>query len=224
MKGKPQKEFEEVLLEVRRVTRVTTGGRQLSFRAIIVIGNRKGKIALGVAKGSDVSIAVKKATQEAYKNIIEVPITEQLSVPYEITHKYKAAVVKLLPAAAGTGLKAWSSVRTVLALAGYNNILSKIMGTNNKLNNAMAAIQALAKYKVGKFPERAAKKAEEAKAKEEKTVDKKTTKQADDKKPTTKKPTTKAPAKKAPAKKPTPKKPVAKKPATKKPAKETPKK
>jgi small subunit ribosomal protein S5 len=105
-KERPQKEFEEVLLEVRRVTRVTTGGRQLSFRAIILIGNRKGKIALGVAKGTDVSIAVQKATQEAYKNIIEVPITEQLSVPYEITHKYKAAVVKLLPAASGTGLKA----------------------------------------------------------------------------------------------------------------------
>ena len=116
-KDKPQKEFEEVLLEVRRVTRVTTGGRQLSFRAIILIGNRKGKIAIGVAKGSDVSIAVAKATHEAYKNIIEVPITDQQSVPYEITHKYKAAKVKLLPAASGTGLKAGSSVRTVLALA-----------------------------------------------------------------------------------------------------------
>ena len=102
LKGKPQKEFEEVLLEVRRVTRVTTGGRQLSFRAIILIGNKKGKIALGVAKGADVSIAVRKATNEAYKNILDVPVTEQLSVPYEITHKYKAAKVKLLPAAPGT--------------------------------------------------------------------------------------------------------------------------
>jgi hypothetical protein len=108
-----------------------------------------------------VSIAVTKATHEAYKNIVEVPVTDQLSVPYEITHKYKAARVKLLPAAAGTGLKAGSSVRTVLALAGYNNILSKIMGTNNKLNNAIAAIQALAKYKVGKFPEKAKKSADE---------------------------------------------------------------
>jgi len=175
---KPKKEFEEVLLEVRRVTRVTTGGRQLSFRAIIIIGNRKGKIALGVAKGSDVSIAVRKATHEAYKNIVEVPITDQLSVPYEITHKYKAARVKLLPAASGTGLKAGSSVRTVLSLAWYNNILSKIMGTNNKLNNAIAAIQALAKYKVGKFPEKNKKTPDEAWSWWEETAKKSTKKPA----------------------------------------------
>ena len=216
---KPQKEFEEVLLEVRRVTRVTTGGRQLSFRAIIVIGNRKGKISLGVAKGADVSIAVKKATHEAYKNVITVPITEQLSVPYEIVHKYKAARVKLLPAAPGTGLKAGSSVRTVLALAGYNNILSKIMGTNNKLNNAIAAIQALEKYKIGKFPERRKKAEEEA---TDDSGDKKTTKTSSPaKKPTTKKTTKKptakkvdtkekkpATAKKSPAKKAEPKKEI----------------
>ena len=173
MKDKPKKEFEEVLLEVRRVTRVTTGGRQLSFRAIIVIGNRKGKIGLGVSKGSDVSIAVRKATSEAYKSIVTVPVTEHLSVPYELTHKYKAAKVKLLPAGPGTGLKAGSSVRTVLWLAGYNNILSKIMGTNNKLNNAVAVIQALSKYKVGKFPERAEEKAAEAAKAAEKEVAKK---------------------------------------------------
>lgn len=77
MEKKPQKEFEEVLLEVRRVTRVTTGGRQLSFRAIIVIGNKKGKIGIGISKGADVSIAVSKATHDAYKRVITVPITEQ---------------------------------------------------------------------------------------------------------------------------------------------------
>lgn len=151
---KPKKEFEEVLLEVRRVTRVTTWWRQLSFRAIILIWNKKWKIAIWVAKWSDVSIAVRKATQEAYKNIVEVPVTEHFTVPYAITHKYKAAKVKLLPAAPGTWLKAWSSVRTVLSLAWYTNMLSKIMWTNNKLNNAIAAIQALSKFKVGKFPEK----------------------------------------------------------------------
>ena len=149
---KPNKEFNEILLEVRRVTRVTTGGRQLAFRAIIVIGNGKGKIGLWVAKGNDVSIAVRKATHEAYKNIVHAPITDELTVPYGITHKYKSAIVKLMPATEGTGMKAWSSVRTVLELAWYNNILSKIIGTNNKLNNAICAIQALAKYKVGKTP------------------------------------------------------------------------
>jgi len=149
---KPKKEFQEILLEVRRVTRVTTGGRQLAFRAIIVIWNGKGKIGLGVAKWNDVSIAVRKATHEAYKNVVNAPVTEELTVPYGMTHKYKSAIVKLMPATEGTGLKAWSSVRTVLELAGYNNILSKIIWTNNKLNNAICAIQALAKYKVGKTP------------------------------------------------------------------------
>lgn len=155
--NKPKKEFDEVLLEVRRVTRVTTWWRQLSFRAIIIIGNKKGKLGLWVAKWSDVSIAVQKATREAYKNVIVAPITDTDSVPYELTHKYKAAVVKLIPASRGTGLKAWSSVRRVLELAGYNNILSKIMGTNNKLNNAIATLQALGAYKQGKLAIRASK-------------------------------------------------------------------
>ena len=146
-RDKPKKEYDEVLLEVRRVTRVTTWWRQLSFRAIILIWNRKGKVGLWVAKGWDVSIAVRKAAREANKNIIEVPITESQSVPYETVTKYKSARVKLIPAADGTWLKAWSSVRSVLELAGYSNILSKIMGTNNKLNNAIATLHALWGYK-----------------------------------------------------------------------------
>lgn len=145
---KPKKEFEELLLEVRRVTRVNTGGRQLSFRAIILVGNKKGKIGLGISKGADVSIAVRKATHEAYKNIKVVPITKSGSVPYMVSHKYKSAVIRIIPATAGTGLKAGSALRSVMELAGYTNILSKIMGTNNKLNNALAAIQALSSYKV----------------------------------------------------------------------------
>lgn len=145
---KPKKEFEELLLEVRRVTRVNTGGRQLSFRAIILVGNKKGKIGLGISKGADVSIAVRKATHEAYKNIKVVPITESGSVPYMVSHKFKSAVIRIIPAAAGTGLKAGSALRSVAELAGYTNILSKIMGTNNKLNNALATIQALSSYKV----------------------------------------------------------------------------
>ena len=152
--NKPKKEFDEVLLEVRRVTRVTTWWRQLSFRAIILIWNKKGKIGLWVAKWSDVAVAVQKATREAYKNIIDAPVTETDSVPYELTHKYKSAVVKLIPASSGTWLKAWSSVRRVLELAGYNNILSKIMGTNNKLNNAIATLQALGLYKQWKLQSR----------------------------------------------------------------------
>lgn len=147
---KPKKEFDEVMLEVRRVTRVTTWGRQLSFRATILVGNRKGKIGVGVAKGPDVAIAVKKATTEAYKNVVDAPITENLSIPYAVTTRYKSSEVKLIPASSGTGLKAWSSVRVVLDIAGYTNILSKIVGTNNKLNNVLATIQALSSFKKGK--------------------------------------------------------------------------
>ena len=147
-RDKPKKEFDEILLEVRRVTRVNTGGRQLSFRAIILVGNKKGKIGLGISKGADVAIAVRKATHEAYKNIKVVPITDGGSVPYMLSYKYKSAMIRLIPAASGTGLKAGSALRSVMELAGYTNILSKIMGTNNKLNNALATIAALCSYKV----------------------------------------------------------------------------
>ena len=146
-KEKPKKEFDELLLEVRRVTRVTTGGRRLSFRATILVGNKKGKIWLGISKGNDVASAVQKASHEAYKNLFEVPLTKNDTVPYPIALKYKACVVKLLPASEGTGLKAGSSIRSVLELAGYSNILSKMVGSNNKLNNALATIRALSAYK-----------------------------------------------------------------------------
>ena len=146
-KDKVKKEFDEILLEVRRVTRVTTGGRKMSFRATVLVGNRKGKIGIGVSKGPDVSAAVSKASREAYKTMFLVPITGNQTVPYPTVTKYKACLIKLLPAAAGTGLKAWSSVRAVLELAGFENVLSKIMWSNNKLNNALTTIQALSSYK-----------------------------------------------------------------------------
>lgn len=149
-KEKEVKEYDEVMLEVRRVTRVTTWWRKLSFRAVIIVWNRKGKIWIWVSKALDVAWAVRKATHEAYKNIIEVPVTGADTVPYSLTHKYKSAVIKFIPATWGTWLKAWSSVRSVLELAGYNNILSKIVWTNNKLTNALATIGALTKYKMAK--------------------------------------------------------------------------
>jgi len=144
---RPKKEFDEVLLEVRRVTRVTTWGRRMSFRATILVGNKKGKIGVWSAKGSDVSIAVQKATHEAYKNVFVVPVAAWNTVPYPVVRKFKSAIVKLLPASIGTGMKAWSAVRSVLELAGYENMLSKIIWSNNKINNALATIYALAAYK-----------------------------------------------------------------------------
>jgi len=173
-KDKVKKEFDELLLEVRRVTRVTTGGRKLSFRATILVWNKKGKVGLGVSKGPDVQSAVSKASREAYKTMFVVPITGNQTVPYPTTTKYKACLIKLLPATAGTGLKAWSSVRAVLELAGFENVLSKIIGSNNKLNNAMATIRALSAYKHAEhFNKRVVQKAKLHEETEEKIEDKK---------------------------------------------------
>lgn len=211
---KPKKEFEELLLEVRRVTRVTTGGRRLSFRATILVGNKKGKIGLGISKGNDVASAVQKASHEAYKNLFEVPLTKNDTVPYPIALKYKACLVKLLPASEGTGLKAGSSIRSVLELAGYANILSKMVGSNNKLNNALATIRALSAYKHADYFSslKVAKAEEEATPSEEKTevVAESAPKKAALKKEVASEeeaaPAKKAVAKKAPAKKAAPKK------------------
>ena len=216
---KPKKEFDELLLEVRRVTRVTTGGRRMSFRATILVWNRKGKIWLGSAKGNDVAGAVSKATNEAYKALFQVPVTKGDTVPYELTYKYKSSKVRLLPASEGTWLKAGSSIRSVLELAGYSNILSKMIGSNNKLNNALATILALASYKHADYfsslravkdvekdeeveEKKPAKKAEKVEeVKEEKKPSKKATKA--EKPPKAEKIEEKKPAKKPAAKKTT---------------------
>lgn len=199
-KEKVKKEFDELLLEVRRVTRVTTGGRRMSFRATVLVGNRKGKIGVGTAKGADVTIAVSKASREAYKNVVEVPLTKANTVPYETTTKYKSCVVKLLPAKGGTGLKAGSAVRSVLELAGYENMLSKIIGSNNKLNNAIVTIIALGNYKHADFFRNLI---ENKNTVEDTSVDAVEENVVEtEKKPVEKKPVAKkAPAKKAPAKK-----------------------
>lgn len=146
-KNDAPKQFEERLLEVRKVTRVTTGGRQMAFRATMLIGNKKGKVGIGIAKGNDVAIAVQKAVREAYKNIVTVPVAKGATVPYMLEFKNKASKVRLIPAAEGTGLKAGSSLRTVLELAGYENVLSKIVGSTNKLNVAVTTLEALSSYK-----------------------------------------------------------------------------
>ena len=211
---KPKKEFDELLLEVRRVTRVTTGGRRMSFRATILVGNRKGKIWLGSAKGNDVAGAVSKATNEAYKALFQVPVTKGDTVPYELTYKYKSSKVRLLPASEGTWLKAWSSIRSVLELAGYSNILSKMIGSNNKLNNALATILALASYKHADYFSslRAVKAVEESdEAEADEVEEKKPVKKAAPKAEKVEavkeeKVEEKKPAKKAPAKKPAAKK------------------
>lgn len=145
---KERPEFEQKLLDVRRTARMVAGGRRFSFRALVIVGNKKGKVGVGIAKGADVSMAVDKAVKQAKKNLIELAITEDGSIPYKVEAKYSAARVMIKPAAKGRGVIAGGTVRTICNLAGIGNVTAKIIGrTNNKLNNARATILALQKLK-----------------------------------------------------------------------------
>lgn len=135
-------EFEEKLLNLARVTRVVAGGKRFRFRAVVVVGNRKGRVGVGVAKGPDVAIAVQKAAYQAKKNLIDVPIVKG-TLPREITQKYNAAVVYLRPAPSGRGINAGGAVRVISELAGLKDVIGKIISrSNNKLNTARATIEA----------------------------------------------------------------------------------
>lgn len=143
---KPRKEFKEELLSIDRVTRVTAGGRQLRFRAVMVIGDGKGKVGLGTGKSWEVVDAIAKAIADAKKRLVTVEM-ENGSVPYNIEAKFKAAKIMLHPASKGTGVIAGGSARKVLAVAGYTDVLAKRYGSSNLLNNAKATIKALTSFK-----------------------------------------------------------------------------
>ena len=144
---KPVSEFDSKLLDLARVTRVTGGGKRLRFRAVVVCGNRKGKVGVAVAKGLDVQAAVEKATRLARKNLIELPIINE-TIPHEVDAKYGPARLIIKPQRQGRGLVAGGAVRVICQLAGIKNVSSKILGrTSNKLNNARATIEALKKLK-----------------------------------------------------------------------------
>lgn len=146
-KWKREEEFESRLLDLARVTRVRAGGRRLRFRAGVVIGDRKGQVGFGLAKGRDVSQAVEKATRFAKKNLIKIPTTKD-TIPYPVEAKFGAARVMLKPQRKGRGLVAGGTVRVICTLAGIKNISSKILGrTGNKINNAKATISALKKLR-----------------------------------------------------------------------------
>lgn len=143
---KEKSEFDQKLLEVRRTARMVQGGRRFSFRAVVIIGNKKGKVGAGIAKGADVTMAIDKAVRQAKKYLVEIPITEDGSIAYRVEAKYSAAKVMLKPAAKGRGIIAGGTIRTVCDLAGIKNITAKAIGrTANKLSNARAAILALTK-------------------------------------------------------------------------------
>lgn len=135
--------WEERVVQVKRVTKVVKGGKKLSFRAIIIVGNEKGQVGVGIGKATDVIGAVKKGVTDAKKNIISIPITKEQSIPHRINGISGAAQVIMRPSAPGSGVIAGGAVRTVLELAGIQNILTKQLGSNNMLNNARATIKGL---------------------------------------------------------------------------------
>ena len=145
---RPEKqEYEQKLLDVARVVRVVAGGRRFRFRAIIVIGNKKGQVGLGAAKGQDVSLAVEKATAKAKKHLVKIPLLKG-TIPHSVEAKHGSAKVILKPGHPGRGIVAGGAVRVICNLAGIENISAKIIGrTGNKLNNAQATIKALQKLK-----------------------------------------------------------------------------
>jgi len=147
VKIEKKEEFESKLLDLARVTRMTAGGRRFRFRAGMVIGDKKGQVGFGIAKGTDVAQAVEKATRVAKKNLIRVPIVEG-TIPHQVEAKFGAAKVLLRPQRKGRGLVAGGTVRIICNLVGIKSISSKMIGrTTNKINNAKATIEALKKLK-----------------------------------------------------------------------------
>ena len=143
---KPVDEFEQQIVDLARVTRVMAGGKRMRFRACVAVGNKKGRIGLGLAKGADVAIAVNKAVANAKKEMIDVP-TVNNTILHELFWKKGAAKIILKPARKGRGVIAGGAIRIILELAGIQNITSKNLGTNNKVNIAKCAIDALNNFK-----------------------------------------------------------------------------
>lgn len=139
-------EFEETTLSVDRVTRVVKGGRRMRFRAVVVVGNRKGKVGLGTGKANEVQAAVQKAVKDARRNMIRVPLIKG-TIPHNVDIKFKAAKLRFMPASEGTGVIAGGALRVILDHAGVRNVLAKRFGTGNKLVNAQATILALGRLK-----------------------------------------------------------------------------
>ncbi|RAM50703.1 30S ribosomal protein S5 [Mastigocladus laminosus UU774] len=140
---KEETNWQERVIQIRRVSKVVKGGKKLSFRAIVVVGNERGQVGVGVGKASDVIGAVKKGVADGKKHLIDIPITKSNSIPHPVDGAGGGAKVMMRPAAPGTGVIAGGAVRTVLELAGVRNVLAKQLGSNNPLNNARAAVNAL---------------------------------------------------------------------------------
>lgn len=141
------KEFEQKVIDLARVTRVVAGGKRMRFRACVVIGDQKSRVGFGIAKGADVTSAVTKAVTQAKKRLITVP-TVNNTIPHAMKIKFKSAVLLMKPAPLGSGVIAGGAVRDVLNMAGVRNVVCKMMGTQNKINNVRAIIKALSSFRV----------------------------------------------------------------------------
>lgn len=140
---RPKPEFDQKIIDIRRVTRVMAGGRRMSFAVALAIGDKKGSIGLGTGKGADTALAIAKALKSARKNMITIKTTKEMSLPHEISGKDTSSKVVIMPNN-GRGLVAGSSARDLLVLAGLKNVTSKIIsGSKNRLNNARATMKAL---------------------------------------------------------------------------------
>lgn len=135
-------EFEEEVLQIDRVTRVVKGGRRLRFRATVVVGNKNGKVGIGIGKSNEVVGAIQKAINHAKKDMVVVPLVKG-TIPHEVRLKFKSARIMMMPASLGTGIIAGGAVRKIAELAGIKNMLSKIFGTRNRITNAHAMMLAL---------------------------------------------------------------------------------
>lgn len=139
----PKVEFSDRLIKITRVSKVTKGGKKLSFRAIVIVGNENGQVGVGVAKADDVVNAFKKAKVDGRKNLIELPLTKSLSIPHQVDGRFGACKIIIRPSNEGSGVIAGGAVRSVLEVAGVKNVIAKQLGSNNLLNNARATVCAL---------------------------------------------------------------------------------
>ena len=140
----PKKLYEDKIISIGKVTKVTQGGRNFRFSATVAVGDRKGNVGIGTGKSKEIPVAVSKAIKEAEKNIVHVDLVDGRTIPHEATGKVGRAVVLIKPAKEGTGVKAGGPVRDVLELAGVKDVVSKSLGSNTQINTAKATIEALA--------------------------------------------------------------------------------
>lgn len=166
-KRSEKSEYEQKVIDIARVTRVVKGGKRFSFRTVIVIGNKKGKVGIGVAKGPDMKISTEKSFADAKKNLVTINLKEH-TIPYQIYKKLGSARVMLKPAAKGNGIIAGGAVRAVVGLVGINDITGKMLGSRNKLSNARATVGALEQFSLKNTREIALEKEKIEKADKEK--------------------------------------------------------